>query len=500
MNFVFFFIILASTHQKFFANMINRTLPIVALTILTFPFLLLAGHNRQNTIHTDPEIPKEGDHSQAVLFLSEYVQHESVSGNERNAGKFLKAFCKSKGLHVEVFTDEIDSYNFAASLYPLSARKPNIILLSHIDVVPADDPSLWTYPPFSGTIADGKVWGRGSFDNKGVATMQLFSILEFVEKASRKDLPYNVTLLSVSGEETGGEKGAEVVVENFLDKLNPLVVYGGGGAGVTGISQAYSELPFFGISVSQKRILWWQLKADVPNPGHGSVPMDSYATFEVIRAAKAIKAHRPALHFSDQTIEMLRTIGSHERGLRGFVLRNIGFFRYFVGNMLRQEPLVAALLTNTTNLTGLSSTPGAFNQVAPEAFARFDSRLLPEISNEQFLERIQKKVKDFKVEIEIIRQFPTSPASETGTYYRAFEEAILRSFDEAVVSPIMFVAHNDNHYFRLKGVPTYGLVPVILEEEILGSIHNVDERFPIAGLKKGIKVYADLLQSLLTKK
>ena len=477
----------------------NRTLLIFFFPVLILPLLLLAGDNRANRPSGNSETHPEETLSEAVQFLSEYVQKESVSGNERDAGKFLKAFCKSKGLHVEVFTDEIDSYNFAASLYPLSEKKPNIILLSHIDVVPADDPSLWTYPPFSGTIADGKVWGRGSFDNKGVATMQLFSILGFVEKAAHKDLPYNVTLLSVSGEETGGEKGAEVVVENFLDELNPLVVYGGGGAGVTGISQAYPELPFFGISISQKRILWWKLKANIPTPGHGSVPMDTYATREVVKAANVILDERPPLHFSDQAKSMLREIGSHERGMRGFVLRNIGFFRHFVGNMLRQEPLVAALLSNTTNLTGLSSTPGAYNQVAPEAAARFDSRLLPETSNEEFLESIRKKIKDFKVEIEVIRQFPASPASETGTFYQAFEEAILRSFDEAVVSPIMFVAHNDNHYFRLNGVPTYGLVPVILEDEIIGSIHNVDERFPIASLEKGITVYADLLESLLIR-
>ncbi|MDD3568280.1 MAG: M20/M25/M40 family metallo-hydrolase [Bacteroidales bacterium] len=60
-------------------------------------------------------------------------------------------------------------------MYPLSFNKPNIIFLNHIDVVLADNCELFTYPPFSGTIADGQVWGRGAIDSKGMAVMQLLA-------------------------------------------------------------------------------------------------------------------------------------------------------------------------------------------------------------------------------------------------------------------------------------------------------------------------------------
>ncbi len=49
-----------------------------------------------------------------------------------------------------------------------------VAVLTHIDVVPAGEG--WTYPPFDGTIADGKIYGRGSIDNKGPAIASLFAL------------------------------------------------------------------------------------------------------------------------------------------------------------------------------------------------------------------------------------------------------------------------------------------------------------------------------------
>jgi carboxypeptidase PM20D1 len=108
--------------------------------------------------------------------LSRYIKHESVTGNERVAGIFFSTIARQKGFHVEILTDDPGSYNFTASLYPLESGKPNIILLNHIDVVPAGKSGEYTHPPFSGAIADGYVWGRGALDMKGMAVMQLLAM------------------------------------------------------------------------------------------------------------------------------------------------------------------------------------------------------------------------------------------------------------------------------------------------------------------------------------
>jgi len=429
--------------------------------------------------------------------LSSYVQIPSVSGEEKEAGEFFARFCRDHGLHVHVFTDEEDSYNFAASLYPLEKGKPNIVFLTHIDVVPAGDEDGWTHPPFSGEIADGMVWGRGAIDNKAMGVMQVLAILQFVEKAAARDLPYNVSLLAVSGEETGGDKGARIIAEKFLGELNPVVVYGEGGAGITGLLGAEPEKPVFGLGVAQKRRMFLAIESKVEASGHGSVPRKRYPTKEVVEATGALLEARPKITVSSTVRETMDQLARHERGFRRRVMRNIDFYGPLFGRFVRNDPLIASMLTNTLSLTSLTSAEGAYNQIPAHARAVFDCRLLPETDEDEFLAHIQRIVSPYDVNVEVIRASPGTPVSDQGVFYKAMENSIREVFDDALVVPFMFVAINDNRFFRRQGIPAYGLLPAMMSEELMESIHYFDERFPVDALDKGIEVYVHLISQLL---
>ena len=120
------------------------------------------------------------------------------------------------------------NFNFAASLFPLESKKPNIILLNHIDTVSEGAEVEWQYPPYSGKITDKDIWGRGAYDNKGAAVMQLFSLLKIKESIGNFNSSYNITLLSVSCEETQCPGGINFVIDNYFDLLNPVLVLGEG--------------------------------------------------------------------------------------------------------------------------------------------------------------------------------------------------------------------------------------------------------------------------------
>jgi len=434
-----------------------------------------------------------------ALLLSEYVQIPSVSGEEKEAGEFFAQFCRDNGLHVHVFTDEKDSYNFTASLYPLEMQKPNIVLLTHIDVVPAGDPKGWTYPPFSGKISDGMVWGRGAIDNKAMGVMQVLAMIRFVELAAEQDLPFNVSMLAVSGEETGGDKGARIIVDEFLDLLNPIVVYGEGGAGVTGLIGARPEKPVFGIGVAQKRVLWLEIESSVTASGHGSVPRAQYSTREVVKATNALLEAKPKITISPTVEEALLMVSQHERGIRKRVTQNIGFYAPLFGRFVRRDPLISSMLTNTMSLTSLTSTEGAYNVIPNRARAVFDCRLLPETDEEVFLGHVRRIVAPYEVTVNVMRSSPSTPTSEQGHFYKAMEASIQDVFGDVLVVPFMFVAVNDNRFFRRKGIPAYGILPSLMEEELMESIHHFDERFPIDRLDQGIDVYVRLIERLLNE-
>jgi carboxypeptidase PM20D1 len=434
--------------------------------------------------------------------LSRYIRHASVTGNERPAGLFFSTVARQKGFYVEVLTDEPGSFNFTASLYPLEQGKPNIVLLNHIDVVPAggDLEHEYTYPPFSGTIADGMVWGRGAIDNKGMGIMQLLGMEYFLEVAAGIDLPFNVTLLSVSGEETGGHTGASIVVNEFLELLNPIAVYGEGGSGIPGILKRDPERKLFGISVAFKRSLWLELRLTNISSGHGAVPPPQYAVKEKVQALNRLLERPQMIRFSETTRAMFGELGKVEGGMRGLALRNIWLFRPFVLPAMRQEDIVLSLITNTATITSINSPAGAANQIPQEIIARLDCRLLPETETEDFISQIRKILDNDDIHIRILHERERTPSTQPDGYYYYFKEALEAVYPGAGVIPILAPASNDNNYFRALGIPAYGILPVFIPAYLLETIHNVDERIPVDALEKGIAVYRELIGLIIRSK
>ncbi len=434
---------------------------------------------------------------QPEVFLSQYLQIESVSGNEKGAGEFFANACRQAGLYVKIFTDQVDSYNFAASLYPLSSGKPNIVFLTHIDVVPEGNTSEWTRPPYSGAIADGYVWGRGAIDNKGHGVMQFFALKHFVELALQNDITYNLTLLAVSNEELMGSLGAGIIVNQFIDELNPKVVFGEGGAGMTGIIKSMPEKVVFGIETAQKRALWFNLKTTGTSAGHGSVPSARYPAKELIGASNAILNLKPEIIVTPIVREMLGGLSIYETGIRKLALSNLKALSPFIASFLRSDELTASILTNTIMLTSIASDATAQNQVAQGLKARFDSRLLPGVDPRLFLKEIEFAVRQFDVEIEIVSKPMESPPSEKTSYYYHFQDAIKDVFPGVHVIPMLFPAVNDNWFFRTAGIPTYGITPVIFSQELIYTIHNPNERLPVDALYKGIDVFKAFIRRIL---
>jgi acetylornithine deacetylase/succinyl-diaminopimelate desuccinylase-like protein len=397
------------------------------------------------------------------------------------------------GLHVEILTDKKDSFNFAASLYPLHLNKPNIILLNHIDVVPAENPEKFKYPPFSGTIAEGQVWGRGAIDNKGMGVMQLLALDHFVERAFREDLPFNVTMISVSGEETGGYTGAKVVSEQFKQKLNGVVLFGEGGTGIPKLITNNQKKRVFTVSTTFKRSLWLKLTLKMNTSGHGSVPPSKYAVQEKIRALYKIVRWNRKVMFSKTTRLMFREIGRLEGGFKGLVLRNLGLFRPLAISAMRKNDIIYSLITNTITITGVNTPLGAPNIIPQEISVILDCRLLPEVETNDFLNEIIKVLDNKDVKIEIIQEDKMAKPSEIGHYYKKMEKALKAVFQGCDVIPILMPASNDNNYFSSLGMPAYGILPVFMTMDHIESIHNINERIPIESLEQGKRVYINLL-------
>lgn len=99
-----------------------------------------------------------------------------------------------------------------------SSLKP-ILLTSHLDVVPIDEKTIdrWTYPPFSGKIADGKIWGRGTSDTKATL-IGIFEAIEtlltskvIVNNKTQEWRPKRTILLAFGNDEESNSNGARKI-------------------------------------------------------------------------------------------------------------------------------------------------------------------------------------------------------------------------------------------------------------------------------------------------
>ena len=114
---------------------------------------------------------------EAVALLGRYIQIDTTNppGNEIKAAQFFKEIFDREGIEAKVIESAPGRGNVYARLRGTGGKKA-IILLNHMDVVPAEA-KLWKEPPFSGALKDGVIWGRGALDMKGSAILELMALL-----------------------------------------------------------------------------------------------------------------------------------------------------------------------------------------------------------------------------------------------------------------------------------------------------------------------------------
>jgi succinyl-diaminopimelate desuccinylase len=206
------------------------------------------------------------DEASVVDLLQKVIRIESTNppGNERDLANFLANFFTKAGLEPEIFEFEGKRANLIVRIKG-SGEKPGLIFSAHMDTVPAGE-LAWKFPPFSGTLNEGKIYGRGAADMKsGLAAMaEATAILARASFSPKGDL-----IVAFTYDETHGLQGAKHLIEgNHLD-----------GAGAVLISEP-STLDVF---IAEKGALWLKCRAE-GKTAHTSMPeLGQNAIFEMTR-------------------------------------------------------------------------------------------------------------------------------------------------------------------------------------------------------------------------
>ncbi len=197
--------------------------------------------------------------TEAIRTIQEYVRINTSNppGDVLKAADFLTAILQREGIPVKRYDSGPGRSIVVARLKGTGTAKP-LLLLHHMDVVPTDA-SRWKHDPFAADIEDGKIWGRGAIDMKGLGVVQLMAFLSL--KRQNVPLARDVILMAVPDEETGGTLGAEWMRKEHYERVWIPSTCSMRGASAAETSSRRDKL-VFGISVAEKKILWLKLAAE----------------------------------------------------------------------------------------------------------------------------------------------------------------------------------------------------------------------------------------------
>lgn len=430
---------------------------------------------------------------QAVPRLRDYLRIDTINppGNESRGVAYLAGLLGQAGIAYKTAESAPGRGNIWARLK--GGDEPALILLHHIDVVPADA-EHWLVDPLSADIREDYIYGRGAIDTKGLGIAQLQAFLAL--QASGRRLNRDVIYMATADEEAGGFYGAGWLIEQRPELFEDVgyLINEGGSATLLGDTVA------FNIEVTQKVPLWLRLKAtDVP--GHGSAPRLTSSVKRILRAGARLADTQFEPRVVPAVADYFSALAPFQRDERQRLMANMAEAvkdEGFMTSLQLEEPWRAALLRNTCSYTVLEGS-AKINVVPPTASLELDCRLLPDQDPDAFVAELTAIINDPKIEIIRILGFTPAVSSRDTPLFEAIDHAVTMTFEDAVLIPSVATGFTDSHFFRDKGIVSYGFAPFLYLPGEMTGVHGNNERISIENLQRGTKILRDFLFKFATE-
>jgi carboxypeptidase PM20D1 len=456
-----------------------------------------------------PHTPEAIDSQKVAADLAGTIPFQTISFEDGGTGE-QKETTKTafEGLHSylektfpRVYSslgDEIVGENNLLFVWKGSdaSLKP-MLLMGHQDVVPIEEgaEASWMQPPFSGKIADGFIWGRGTMDDK----QTIVGVLEAVDLLLAKGFQPKRTLYLAFGqdEEIGGLQGAEKIAQLLKSRGVELeFVLDEGGFISTGMVPGVT-VPVAMIGTSEKGYLSLQLSAAVEG-GHSSVPPPESSIGILSAAIRRIEKHPMPAHVHRPIGEFLEYAGDGASFPMRAVFKNIWLFGPVVQHILESSPDSNATLRTTAAATIFRA--GTKDNVMPSrALAVVNFRLLPGDTIASVTEYAQKVVNDPRVKMQPISGEPPSEPSPRSSLdspnFQRMQKTLAEVCPDSVVAPFVFVGATDSRHYAGLTKDVYRFTPLRMTPTDLARFHGTNERVSVENFTHSIDFYVQLIRN-----
>ena len=426
--------------------------------------------------------------------LSQMVQCETISSRDNHNEKKFRDFHKLlENLFPSVFRTcektDLDG-NLILKWKGTTDAQP-ILIMSHMDVVEAV--GEWKYPHFSGTVAQGKVWGRGAADTK----CSLMAFLQAAEEMINDGITPVCDVYLVSGctEEIGGDGASKIC--NCL-KENGVHLYmlcDEGGSiirdPIGGVSGYFAAVGIFEKGYGD---LKFTARSD---GGHSSAPKRNTPIVRLAKFVSYVEKKYPfRSRFTPAVEHMFKSLACYSGFGFRMIFSNLWLFKPLLKKVMPMISAQAAAMLRTTIAFTMQSASAGYNVIPQEATVCANMRFIPHQSTDESIEIITDIAKKFDIETEVVyRGYPSRSLDLNGRPYAIVKQCINKVFENVGVMPYVVTGATDARFYGDVCDACVRFSPVLYGPEQLDGIHGIDENIECGCLPFAVDYYKEIIIS-----
>lgn len=471
----------------------------IAVIVLTFIFLVIiraVNFKPINTVEYNNET-FDFDRDRSLETLRELIKCKTVSYKDRaleDKTEFDKLVSLLSRLYPNVYkvVTEIPIKNRGVLLrWQGESSEKASVMMSHYDVVPVNE-ELWEYPPFSATVKDGVLWGRGAVDTK-ITLNGCLSATDYL--ISKGFTPKFDVYFAFSGEEEINGLFASEVVDYFSQNNIKLdLVLDEGGAVVENVFPGVKK-PCGMIGIAEKGMVDVLYRAK-SSGGHASQPKPHTPVGVLSKACVNVEKKPFKMKFTKPVKYMFDTLGRNSTFGYKIIFANLWCFGWILDILGKKSGgEINALLRTTVAFTQMKGS-SAPNVIPPECEMVSNVRINPSETVDSVILELTKKVNDNSVEI--IKTNGNNPSRISRVdcdAYRKVANAVASTFKGAIVSPYLMVQCSDSRHYGKISDRVYRFSASDLNSEERLSIHANNERIRVDAVNSAVEFYIRLIKN-----
>ena len=432
----------------------------------------------------------QGD-TQALL--AQLIRFDTVNppGHERPLQEHLAAYLAEAGFECELLGAEPGRPNLIARLRG-AQDGPTLCYLGHVDTVLADREE-WTHDPWSGDLAEGFLWGRGSLDMKSQVAAEAVAAASLARSGWRPARG-ELLLVAVVDEETGGSLGAEWITSTHPEKVRcDLLVNEGAGP----VFELAGER-IYGVCCAEKGVFRFTVTTD-GIAGHASMPsMGENALLKMAPLLQRLGERQPSYELTAEPRAFLQAIGLDPDDLAGAVAR-----------LRATDPRLATMFEPMLGVTFAPTRISAsekINVIPSRAVLKVDCRVPPGLGEDEVRRAIAEVLgpemdSDPPFRIDFTERIVGNRSPVSSPLMDAISEWVTERDPGARTAPTILPGFTDSRHFRaaFPDCVAYGFFPQ-RHQSLLATaplIHGADERIDVRDLGFASEFFRDLATRLL---